>query len=122
MLNSRSNLKPASLFSSSLVIILNHALVHDSGLGSLEPADVEPYLKQNLHWKVQKVISSFIFYICESHYRLQANGEEPELQSLEVVVIATLVSYPPGAILPVLGPSRRVNHITYGQAGGSRYA
>jgi tyrosinase len=44
---------------------LNHAIVQHSGLGSLEPAVVEPYLTHNLHWKVQKVFSFISFYICE---------------------------------------------------------
>jgi tyrosinase len=34
---------------------LNHAIVQHSGLGSLEPNVIKPYLTQNLHWKVQKV-------------------------------------------------------------------
>jgi tyrosinase len=35
---------------------LNHGIVEHSGLGSFEPDVVAPYLTQNLHWKVQKVI------------------------------------------------------------------
>ena len=34
---------------------LNHAIVKHSGLGSLEPNVVGPYLTHNLHWRVQKV-------------------------------------------------------------------
>ena len=34
---------------------LNQAIVKHSGLGSLDPNVVEPYLTKNLHWKVQKV-------------------------------------------------------------------
>lgn len=41
---------------------LNHAIVRHSGLGSLEPNVVEPYLTNNLHWKVQKV-SLFLFFL-----------------------------------------------------------
>jgi len=84
---------------------LNHAIVQHSGLGSLEPNVVEPYLTHNLHWKVQK-----------------SNGEEAELQSLEVAVIATPLSYPPGAIFPVPGQAHRHNRITHGRNGGSRHA
>ena len=36
-------------------IHLNNAIVQHSGLGSLEPNVVEPYLTNNLNWKVQKV-------------------------------------------------------------------
>ena len=39
---------------------LNHAIAERSGLGSLEPNVVEPYLTNNLYWRVQKV---FIFFI-----------------------------------------------------------
>jgi tyrosinase len=84
---------------------LNHAIVQHSGLGSLEPNVIKPYLTQNLHWKVQK-----------------SNGEEAELQSLEVAVIATPLSYPPGAIFPVPGQAHRHNGITHGKNGGSRHA
>ena len=40
---------------------LNHAIAQHSGLTSLEPNVVEPYLTHNLHWRVQKVFSSFLF-------------------------------------------------------------
>ena len=35
---------------------LNHAIVKLSGLGSLEPNVIKPYLTHNLHWRVQKVL------------------------------------------------------------------
>lgn len=42
-------------------IHLNPAIVKHSGLESLEPNVVEPYLTNNLNWKVQKVFfSSFL--------------------------------------------------------------
>ena len=40
---------------------LNYAIAQDSGLGSLEPNVVEPYLTHNLQWRVQNVFSSFLF-------------------------------------------------------------
>jgi tyrosinase len=41
---------------------LNHGIVRHSGLGSLEPNVIIPYLTDNLHWVVQKV-SLFISFI-----------------------------------------------------------
>ena len=51
----------------------------------------------------------------------QSNGEVAKLESLEVAVIATPLSYPPGSIFPVPGQARRHNGITYGRPGGSRH-
>ena len=102
---------------------LNHAIVQRSGLGSLEPNVVEPYLTHNLHWKVQKVFSSSLLIFANACSLLsQMNGEAAELQSLEVVVIATPLSYPPGAIFPVPGQAHRHHRITHGRNGGSRHA
>jgi len=82
---------------------LNKAITQHSGLASLEPAVIEPYLTQQLNWRVQK-----------------ADGSVAELQSLEVSVVATPLSYPPGSQFPVPGKSHRYNRITYGRHGGSR--
>ena len=38
---------------------LNDAIAEHSGLGSLDPSVVEPYLTHNLHWRVQKVCGLF---------------------------------------------------------------
>ncbi len=38
---------------------LNEAIAKYSGLSSYEPSVVTPYLKKNLHWRVQSVRSSF---------------------------------------------------------------
>jgi tyrosinase len=84
---------------------LNQAIAQHSGLGSLEPAVVEPYLTKQLRWKVQKL-----------------DGSVAELQNLEVSVIGTPLSYPPGAQFPVPGERHRYNRITYGRPGGSRQA
>lgn len=82
---------------------LNHAIVTHSGLGSLDPEAVEPYLTKELHWRVQK-----------------ADGTAAQLQSLEVSVYGTPLSYPPGAMFPVPGHRRRVGGITHGRTGGAR--
>ncbi|KDR79498.1 hypothetical protein GALMADRAFT_208846 [Galerina marginata CBS 339.88] len=84
---------------------LNQAIVKHSGLNSLNPDVVEPYLTKELHWRVQKV-----------------DGEPATLSSLEVSVIATPLSYPPGSMFPVPGSPRRHGHITHGRTGGSRNA
>lgn len=39
---------------------LNRGILTHSRLNSLEPSVVEPYLKENLHWRVQKVILLFL--------------------------------------------------------------
>ena len=102
---------------------LNHAIAQLSGLGSLEPNVVEPYLTNNLQWRVLNVFSSFLFMFANACSLLsQSNGRVAELQSLEVAVIATPLSYPPGAIFPVQGQSHRYNGITHGKIGGSRHA
>ena len=102
---------------------LNHAISQLSGLGSLEPNVVGPYLTKNLQWRVLKVFSSFLFMFANACSLLsQAKEGAAELQSLEVVVVATPLSYPPGAIFPVPGQTRRYNRITHGRPGGSRRA
>ena len=39
---------------------LNRAITQHSGLPSLDPEVVEPYLTHNLHWRVQKVFTSIL--------------------------------------------------------------
>jgi tyrosinase len=39
---------------------LNEVIAERSGLSSFEPSAVAPYLKDNLHWRVQAVRSSFL--------------------------------------------------------------
>ncbi|KIM38482.1 hypothetical protein M413DRAFT_75996 [Hebeloma cylindrosporum] len=84
---------------------LNHAIAEHSGLGSLDPEVVEPYLTEQLQWRVQKV-----------------DGSVAELESLEVCVIGTPLTYPPGAQFPVPGERRWYNGITHDRRGGSRQA
>ncbi|PPQ85895.1 hypothetical protein CVT25_015834 [Psilocybe cyanescens] len=81
---------------------LNRAIVKHSGLNSLHPDVVVPYLTKELHYRV--------------------DGEVAELQSLEVFVVGTPLSYPPGAMFPVPGTPHRYGGITYGRPGGSRRA
>jgi tyrosinase len=86
-------------------IPLNNGIANHSGLGSLDPSVVSPYLQKELHWRVQKV-----------------DGTPAELTSLEVTVISTPLSLPPGAEFPVPGDAQHHHHITHGRQGGSRHA
>ncbi|KAJ7088152.1 photo-regulated tyrosinase [Mycena epipterygia] len=79
-----------------------------SGLGSLEPNVVEPYLTHNLHWRV-----------------LKAGGQVVDLSSvpsLEVTVFATPLTLPTGSDFPVPGERRQCGGITHGRTGGCRSA
>ncbi|KAF5309942.1 hypothetical protein D9619_010204 [Psilocybe cf. subviscida] len=82
---------------------LSQAIAQRSGLASLEPEQVVPYLKQSLTWRVQELDDTPV-----------------ELQSLEVVVFATPLAVPPGGQFPVPGESQRYDDITRGKKGGSR--
>ncbi|KAF8886607.1 hypothetical protein CPB84DRAFT_1733686 [Gymnopilus junonius] len=82
---------------------LNQAIAKHSGLNSLNPEVVVPYLEKELEWRVQKADTTPI-----------------EVESLEIVVFATPLTYPPGGMFPVPGKRRQYNHITYGKPGGSR--
>ncbi|KAJ6580116.1 tyrosinase [Mycena vulgaris] len=87
---------------------LDEGIAEHSGLGSLEPNVVEPYLKHNLHWRIQK-----------------AGGQVVDLSavpSLEVTVFATPLTLPPGSDFPVPGERRHHGGITHGRSGGSRNA
>lgn len=50
------------------------------------------------------------------------DGAPAQLESLEVCIYATPLSYPPGAMFPVPGERHRHNSITHGRRGGSRQA
>ncbi|KAJ3896545.1 tyrosinase [Lentinula edodes] len=87
---------------------LNEGIANISNLNSFDPIVVEPYLKENLHWRVQKV-----------------SGEVVNLDaatSLEVVVVATRLELPPGDIFPVPAETHHHHHITHGRPGGSRHS
>ncbi|KAF8990391.1 tyrosinase [Cyathus striatus] len=84
---------------------LNNGIAQHSGLGSLEPDVIHPYLKKELHWRVQKV-----------------DGTPVELTSLEVTVISTPLTLPPGSAFPVPGDAQHHHDITHGRQGGSQHA
>jgi len=84
---------------------LNRGIVDHSGLPSLEPEVVEPYLTGALQWRAQL-----------------AGGQPAHLNSLEVAVYVTPLTFPPGSQFPVPGEARRLDGITYGRDGGSRHA
>ncbi|KAJ7264514.1 tyrosinase [Mycena haematopus] len=87
---------------------LNEGILEHSGLHSLEPDVVVPYLKRDLHWRVQK-----------------AGGEPVELSdvpSLEVAVFATPLTFPPESDFPVPGERHHHHEITRGRQGGSSVA
>ncbi|KAI0770097.1 photo-regulated tyrosinase [Fomes fomentarius] len=85
---------------------LNEAIAAHSGLGTFDPDAVQPYLQENLHWRVLKVDGTAV--------------DLDDCPSLEVTVIATKLTLPPGSSFPVLGD--RVPHpdITHGRRGGAR--
>jgi len=82
---------------------LDRGILKHSGQNSLESNVVVPFLTNNLHWRVQK-----------------GDGTVVELPSLEVVVVATRVSLPPGARFPVYEEPQPYPGITFGRPGGSR--
>ncbi|KAF9477261.1 hypothetical protein BDN70DRAFT_810991 [Pholiota conissans] len=84
---------------------LDNGIVKHSGLNSLEPNEVVPYLTRELDWRVQKI-----------------DGSIAHLDTLEVVVFATPMTLPPGGMFPVPGRPHRYNSITYGRPGGSKEA
>ncbi|KIJ46617.1 hypothetical protein M422DRAFT_249772 [Sphaerobolus stellatus SS14] len=82
---------------------LNEGIAEFSGLGSFEPDVIHPYLEKEMHWRVQKT-----------------DGSPAQLESLEVTVIATPLSLPPGSAFPVAGEPTRHPRITHGRPGGAR--
>ncbi|KAJ3823763.1 tyrosinase [Lentinula raphanica] len=87
---------------------LNDGIAKLSNLNSFNPDVVEPYLKENLHWRVQKVSGEAV--------------DLEEVHSLEVVVIATRLTLPPGEIFPVPAETHHHHRITHGRPGGSRHS
>ena len=63
-----------------------------------------------------------LFFFLDYGDPLQADEEAAELQSLEVTVIGTPLSMPPGALFPIPGERHHYHGITEGQPGGSRQA
>ncbi|KAI8994151.1 tyrosinase [Trametes punicea] len=85
---------------------LNEAIAKHSGLNSFDPAVVRPYLTRELHWRVMKVDGTAVAL--------------ENVPSLEVVVLATSLSLPPGEHFPVPGDTVHHHDITRGRPGGSR--
>jgi len=82
---------------------INDSVLKHSEKGSLDPADVVPFLTKNLHWRVLKV-----------------DGTVAELPSLEVVTLAAPLTLPPGGKYPVVGEPQHYHEVTRGRPGGSR--
>ncbi|KAJ8091668.1 hypothetical protein AAF712_005919 [Marasmius tenuissimus] len=85
---------------------LNDAIVSMSGLNSLEPSVVEPYLTRELHWRAIKNSGEVI--------------ELSQLPSLEVTVIVTRLGLPPGSMFPVPEETRHCHGVTEGRPAGAR--
>jgi len=85
---------------------LSSAIAERSGLSSYEPNVVAPYLKENLHWRIQASNRTAV--------------ETSRLPSLEVTVVSTPLTHAPGEIFPVPGEAQYHHHITYGRPGGAR--
>ena len=106
---------------------LNNAIAKVSGLPSFEPDVVTPYLKENLHWRVQAVCSfCVLFFFTHSPRFLDQSDrtavELSKLSSLEVTVAAISLTQQPGAIFPIAGEPQYHHHITHGRLGGARQA
>ncbi|KAG8891242.1 hypothetical protein FRC00_014037 [Tulasnella sp. 408] len=83
---------------------LNKAIAARSGLNSFDRAVVEPYLKENLAWRILKVDGS--------------TTDNSEVSSLQVIVVATPLSFEEGEVFPHAGTGRHCHEITEGQPGG----
>ncbi|KAK4694225.1 hypothetical protein P7C71_g3323, partial [Lecanoromycetidae sp. Uapishka_2] len=85
-------------------VSLTRALVQ-KGLRDLEPERVIPYLKENLHWRVQMASGDYT--------------KNQDIKSLVVTVAATIVESPEDpAALPIWGVPQVFDSITQDKAGG----
>ncbi|KAF8529966.1 hypothetical protein JB92DRAFT_3081218 [Gautieria morchelliformis] len=82
---------------------LNAHIFRQYDQATLHPEYVIPRLTNDLCWRV-----------------LKADGTAAELPSLEVVIMATPLTLPVGAILPVAGEPVHHHGVTRGKSGGSR--
>jgi len=108
---------------------LNAAIARLSGLSSFDPSVVTPYLRDNLHWRVQGVSSlqsslgvsksSDIFHFDQVDRR---PVQLERLTSLEVTAVSNTLTHEPGALFPIAGPALHHHHITHGRLGGARHA
>ncbi|KIK59858.1 hypothetical protein GYMLUDRAFT_44328 [Collybiopsis luxurians FD-317 M1] len=87
---------------------LNDGIARLSNLNSFDPQVVEPYLKDHLHWRVQKTSGDVV--------------DISTLPSLEVTVVSTRLTLPPGGMFPVPDETHHHHRITHGRPGGSRQA
>jgi tyrosinase len=87
---------------------LNKAIAKLSGVSSFEPRYITPYLKDNLHWRVQATDRTAVSL--------------DKLPSLEVTVAAILLTQTPGSHFPTAGEPQYHHHITHGRQGGARQA
>ncbi|KAH9988351.1 hypothetical protein BJV77DRAFT_1061440 [Russula vinacea] len=87
---------------------LNEAIAKLSGLSSFEPDVVAPYLKDNLHWRVQAVDRTSV--------------ELERLASLEVIAVSNPLTLAPDSLFPTVGETEHHHHVTHGRLGGARHA
>jgi len=87
---------------------LNAAISKLSGLSSFDPSVVAPYLRDNLHWRVQAADRSAV--------------PLEKLTSLEVTAVSNTLTHEAGALFPIAGPAKLHPHITHGRLGGARQA
>jgi tyrosinase len=110
---------------------LNSAIAERSGLSSFDPSVVIPYLKENLHWRVQAVRVILLYPAADLAityaFSTKLQGDRTavdisKLPSLEVTVVSTPLTHAPGSIFPIPGDAQYHNEITYGRPGGARRA
>jgi len=87
---------------------LNSTIADRSGLSSYEPNVVIPYLRDNLHWRIQGTDRTPVAV--------------ERLPSLEVTVVQTPLTQEPGSVFPTIGEPLYHHHITHGRPGGARHA
>ena len=105
-------------------VALNEGLLKHYGVNELTPNVVVPFLKNELHWRVQNVSCMFMYLLrspCPDFpSSFQMKGVEAHLQSLEVVVLATPTLRVPGETFPSFGEPHFYHDVTHGRPGGSR--
>lgn len=109
---------------------LNEGIAKHSGLSSYEPSVVAPYLKNNLHWRVQSVRSSFYlagwfrnFLISLPFLQVDRTPVPIEkLASLEVIAVSNTLTLEPDAHFPTVGDQEHHHQVTHGRPGGARQA
>ncbi|KAG8748882.1 hypothetical protein FRC14_001872 [Serendipita sp. 396] len=93
---------------------------------ALKVEHVVPFLKKNLYWGVMKVRTRELLPILLAtiaHSRRQADGTVPDLSSfpsLEVMVMATPLTFYPGSEYPEAGEPVLYPEITRGKPGGAK--